>query len=82
MSKIDDLEKQYQDKVKELAELEKKIISEIDKQHEDDDSYVKIECPNCKGNGHYKDKDNKLKVCNMCIDGRGWIWVKKYIESK
>lgn len=53
----------------------------IDRAYESNEDYVKIECPHCRGEGRFKDKDGKLKVCNGCLNGRGWIYAKKYVKN-
>lgn len=76
--KIKELEKEYNNKRKELVAIQEKIMKTVDEMHKESDEYVKIECPKCSGEGFYRDKDKSLKQCDQCINHRGWLWVKLY----
>jgi NAD-dependent SIR2 family protein deacetylase len=75
---IDKLEKKYNEKRKEIAEIQNKLIKAIDNLHESSGDYEKIECPKCNGEGYYRNKEGQLKKCDNCIDSRGFIYAKKY----
>lgn len=77
-NKIKELEKEYQIKRKELMEIQKHIVETIDEFHEQSPDYVKIECPKCDGDGMIRNENKSLKRCDNCLNGRGYIYAKKY----
>jgi len=86
MSKLQELEEELKRKKGEYIELtehlknkEKEILEILYKKFEADPDYIKVECGNCDGEGHYRAKDKTLRVCENC-DKKGWIWVKRWKE--
>lgn len=63
---------------REIEEMHERYNELEEMKYELDDSFIKINCPQCKATGMVKEQ-NKKTICPTCR-GKKYIWAKKYKE--
>ncbi len=78
MRTISDIQKDIDNLNKRMDEVYIELVEAVDQDLENNEDYIKLECPDCDGLGIIKE-DNRKIVCPTC-NKKGWVWGKIYIE--